>query len=251
MSRIVTVYLFYLIAVNVSWAQEGRAKFFEVEAGASILGVEVFDHEYIRAENAFMGTEEKNLRGMAGKFYAGIRTEIQTANNKYGFSAGLRFTQVNSSLGKQDYWTSLSDNFYFDVSQTTNTIEYLRLKEIKETSNFIGIPLGLTIQPFGANFTTIYFKGVLEFNYRLNTKTEVTFVDDAMNQSNDAIVKRLGAADNLSSIFTANVGFRFGKNPKRTYTIEMGPSAFLNERTSTIVETQGGFGAQVSIQFSL
>lgn len=251
MKRILTVCLLYLIAISISRAQEGRAKFIEAEAGVNAIAVQVFDHDYIRAENTFLGEAEKNLRGMAGKFYAGLRAEVRSANNKYGFSAGVRFTQINSSLGKQDYWTSSSDFFYFDVSQTPNTIEYLRVKEIKETSNYIGIPLALSIYPFGEHFFTVYFKGVLEFNYRLNTKTETTFVDNAMNQSNDAIVNRLGTADNISSIFTANAGVKIGRNPKRAFRIEMGPSVFMNERTSTIVEAQGGFGAQVSVQFTL
>ncbi len=237
-----------------AWAQEVRVTLVGLEAGVDGVIGTVPKHEYIRAETSFFGEAEKNLRSINWKAYAGVIGEIRSLNNKFGFSGGLRFTQINSSLGKDNYSyysSSASDFFYFMVAQTDNSIEYLKVKEINEASNYIGVPLSVKWIPFGEHLFNIYFKGGLEFNYRVSSKTDVVFVNEEMNQYNDAVTDQLRDTQKLVSIFSTSVGLKIGRNPKVFVSGELGPSVFLNSRTSSIVDVSAGFGGQINLHLTL
>jgi len=73
------------------------------------------------------------------------------------------------------------DPFYFSQggyfflrynSENTNT-EYARVKNINETSNYLGLPFELKISPFSIRNISFYFKVGTEFSFKLNTKSSI------------------------------------------------------------------------------
>lgn len=240
------------LASLCAWSQEeARIKLIGVETGVDGIFGPMTGDKYIRAETAYYDDEEKNIETRTNKYYAGIKAEIRSLNNKFGFSGGLRFTWFQSSLGKTDYYESSSEFFYFMVSQTENSIEYLKVKEINESSTFIGVPLSMSWRPFRDKFLTWYFKGSLELNYRLNTSIDAVFVNPAMNQYNDEVTDRLQKSQKFNSMLGAYAGLKVGQYPKVVLSVEMGPSFFLNKNTSSLVDAIGAFSLQANIQYKL
>lgn len=253
MNRILLTLTCCLIIVSAHAQDEPRIKLIGLEAGADVLLVEVSEHDNIRAEASYYSDAEKNIRGFGSKFYSGIKAEVRSRNNKFGFSAGLRYTRLNTTLGKgyySYYSGSTSDFFYFMVEQTDNSIEYFRVEEINENSDYIGIPLSVNYSPFGEHLFTFYFKAGIEVNYRLSTTTTVTFVDPAMKQYNDDVVDQLQDVGRMNAMLNTAGGCRIKAHPRLTLSLEAGPSAFLTENNSRVVNTLGSFGGQFNVQFS-
>jgi hypothetical protein len=254
MNRILSVFCLCMLS-TYAWSQDStpqdsRIKLIGIEAGIDFLGGAP-EHEYIRAETSYYGEAEKNLESLSHKRYTGIKAEIRSRNNKFGLSAGLRYTYIKSSVGKASYYSTTSDFFYFMTRQTDNSIEYLKVEEINESSHYIGIPLKVNWYPFPEHFFTFYFNAGLEFNYRVSTKTNVVFTNSEMNPFSDAVTDRLEQPRNVTSIIGTSVGVKIGQSKKVICTIEAGPSGFLSNRTSSIVDLKGGFGAQLNFKFVL
>lgn len=251
MYKIFSVCCLYMVSL-CGWSQEeSRIRLIGLEAGADAILGEVPEHDYIRAEVSYYGESEKNLQSLAYKFYGGVKTELRSRNNTFGFSGGLRFSRIVTSLGKGSSYYTTSDFFYFMVEQTDNSMEYLKVREINEASSYIGIPLAVSWAPFGQHLFTVYFKGGLELNYRVNTKTTVEFVDPAMDQYNDEVVDRLRDSQKFNSILSTYGGIKIGRNPKVAFSLEAGPSVFLTDNTSRIVDVTAGFGVQLNLHLTL
>lgn len=219
-----------------------------------MLLVEVLQYDNIRAEASWYSDAEKNIRGSGSKFYGGITAGLSSRNNKFFFSAGLRYTRLNTTLGKgyYGYYTGpTSDFFYFMVAQGDNSIEYFRVEEIHESSDYIGIPLSVNYTPFGEHLFTFYFKAGLEINYRVNTRTTVTFVDPSMKQYNDDVVDQLRDPGRINSVLNTAGGIRFKAGQKLGLSLEAGPSFFLTDNSSGLVNTLGSFGGQLTLHIGL
>lgn len=251
MSKIFSVCCLCLISL-CAWSQEeARTKLIGAEAGIDGIFGPMQGDKYIRAETAYYSDEEKNVQTLTNKYYGGVKAEIRSRNNKFGFSGGLRLTWLKSSLGKTDYYESSGEFFYFMVEQTQSSIEYLKVKEINEASTFIGVPLAVSWSPFREKFLTWYFKGALELNYRLNTSIDAVFVNPSMNQYNDEVIDRLQESQKFNSLLGTYVGTQWGRNSKVVFRVEMGPSFFLNNNTSRLIDAIGAFGVQASLQYKL
>lgn len=241
----------------ITWAhaqEESRIRFVGLEVGADVLIVEVLRYDNIRSEATWYSNSDKNVRGFGSKFYGGLKAEFRSRNNKFGFSGGLRYTKLLTSMTQGNYYgysSPTGDFFYFMVAQTDNSIEYLKIKEINESSDYLGIPLAVSYAPFGEHLFTIYFKAGLEFNYRLNTTTTVEFVNPEMKEYNNEVVDQLREPGNLNAVFNTATGVRIKAGQKLTFSLEAGPCAFLTENNSRVVNTQGTFGGQINIQLGL
>ncbi|MBL7835392.1 MAG: hypothetical protein JNK18_15645 [Cyclobacteriaceae bacterium] len=242
--------LSFFMLCMCAWAQDTRTKRVSVELGFDgIYGIP--NDEYIRAEASYYGEAEKDLEGLSYRRYIGIKGEVQTLDNKFGLSCGLRYTYLNSSLGRPSYYSSSSDFFYFLIKQTENSIEYFKVKEITQSSHYLGIPVEVNWYPFMENFLTCYFKASAEVGYRVSTKTTVAFVNREMNPLQDAVTDRFEEPRNVMSTMGASVGVKIGKSKKVAFTLETGPWGYLNNRTSGIVDLKGGFGIQFNLHLVL
>lgn len=254
MKNLLIVCCLCLFTISASAQEESRLKLFSLETGADIIITEVIQYDNIRAEAGWSGEAEKNIQGSAGKFYGGLKLEVRSRNNTFGFSGGLRYTRLVSALGKGNGYYSVfdTDYFYFRVAQSANTIEYVKIKEITEASDYIGIPLAVTWTPFGQHLFTPYFKAGIEVNFRMGIKTTVEFVDPEMKQyyTRD-VLDQLRTAGKVNAVFNTAGGCRVRINSNVALSVELGPSAFLTQNNSSLVDTLGSFGGQINLQFGL
>jgi hypothetical protein len=213
----------------------------------------VENEDFFRGEmNTFSGNVTSNLKTLMYKTYVGVKFERQSTDNRVGFATGLRFTRLSSSIGKDNYYRSSSDFFHFMYASTDNSITYYRIKELNQISDYIGVPLEVRYNAFATRRRwNLYFKIAFEFSVKVTSKSDVIFVDEAMHQEKDLVMRQFGDSDLFTSVLSTAAGFSLGRNSKRQVKIEIGPSLFLTKYSSSIVVASGSVGPQINIQFPL
>ncbi|HEY4788410.1 MAG TPA: hypothetical protein VIH57_20300 [Bacteroidales bacterium] len=197
-------------------------------------------------------TDTRNLSILFYKKYFGLRTEVYTKNNRFGFSAGLRFTNMHGSVGKNTYWGSTADFFYLLFRQQGNTTEYLKIKTIDQSSNYIGIPLEMRLFWREMWNGQLYFKIGGEFNYKLSTRTDIRFYDDAMKTFHGAVSDMIGQPRSFCSLLYSAVGIKYGKLSKVNADLELSlPTIFLTQETSGLTNPQAGSGIKLVVQIPI
>lgn len=243
-----------LIFVNYSsWAQEKRAIYIGGETGIDLtVSSEIQNRDRVRGEiNSSSNYLTTNLKSFMYQSFVGFKIERWSLDNKFSLSTGLRFTQTASSVGKRTHYSSNSDSFYFTCAQTDNTVEYLRIKEINEVSTYGGIPLEFRYSPFSQHYFNVYFKIGVDLNFRLRSKRDVVFASEEMNDFENDVLQKFANSDTFTVLIKPAAGVKLGKNNKKFFRIELGPSTYLNNKASSLLRNAISFGPQVNILFSI
>jgi hypothetical protein len=162
-------------------SQETKSRLLFVEAGMDFISCEPPEKDYIRGEvdPYAYDYEASTLRGLLSNTYIGIKTEKRVLRNKLGLMAGLRYSRVVSSIGKETYWSDTPDFFYMMFRQSGTTAEYLKVKEINQIAGYLGIPMEVRIYPYRPRTFNVYYKIGTSLNFRIHSKSE--FVNKADN----------------------------------------------------------------------
>jgi hypothetical protein len=251
------LFLFILFGIlpDISPAQETQQKFVGVETGMTFISGEMPDMELIRGDIPYsMGYySPPYLKSMMYKGFAGIKSEFITLNNKFGVSWGVRFSQINSSVGRNSYWTgSSTDYFYLFYRQDGVNTEYLKVKELTQRSSYLGIPLEIRFFPYKARRFRMYFKLGADFGFKLQTQTNVVFLNKEMDTYQDDVADMFGQPESFSSSVYVGAGLRIGRESKPAFSIEIClPSLFLTSKMSGLVNPVYGGGFQLNYQIPL
>src|SRR5689334_10880472 len=118
-----------------------RGKYIIAETGFNAFVASLEDpNNYIRddmSSNRYESGSSSYSAANLDVVYAGLKLEVRSRNNKFGFIGGLRYTQITSSITNK----GTPDYFYFLYQQTADNTEYLKIKSISEKSTFIGVPV--------------------------------------------------------------------------------------------------------------
>lgn len=166
---------------------------------------------------------------------------------------GIRFSQINSSIGKKDYWTNNTDYFYYLYSQDEINTEYLKVNEINQKSDYIGIPIEIRYftQKRPRKFQ-LYVKLGIEINYLLKSKTGIVFNNSAMKPYERDLVAMLNQPERISAAMYGGAGFKFGRDQKPSISVEACmPYMFLTSETSGILKPVFGGGFQLNLQIPI
>jgi hypothetical protein len=210
--------------------------------------------ERIRAEisSYSAGVSNNNLTSLMNEQFIGIKSEYFSLNDKIGFSGGLRYTRTNSSIGKNNYWLNGNDYFYLLYREEGVTTEYLKIKEISQNTDYIGIPVEVRYFPFRPHLFRFYFKAGANLNYRLNTKTDVVFKDAAMEPYQNEVTALLQEPASFSSSIYGSAGVRIGRASKPALSFEIClPSLSLTSESTGLVNPIFGGGFQLNYQLPL
>jgi hypothetical protein len=241
----------YLLLVSYvhTFGQE-RAKFLSLETGVDFIDSQTTEQkDFIRAESPdFYGTDaySRKIIYQLHKTFAGVRIEMRNQNDRFGFSTGLRFTQVNSSITKN----SAPHYFYFLLRQTGTTTEYLRIRKLNQTSGYLSIPFEVRFFPYDQKMFRLFIVLGCDINYRLMTKTEADFTDPAMSIYQSDVSKISGDPSVFHSSFYARAGFLLGKNKPRIGIGVTAPVIITDNSSSLVYPTVGG-GFFLQVQFPL
>jgi hypothetical protein len=183
-----------------------RARLISVETGIDFIDSQNSEKkDYIRGDTpdfALDGSFSRKIQSETHKIFAGVRIEIRSRNDRFGFLTGLRFTQLNSSITKN----GSPDYFYFLLQQTGTTTDYLRVRKLDQTSHYLGIPAEIRFFPYEQRTFRLYFSIGCELNYQVKTKTEADFTDPSMEIYQSDVVRITGAPDKWYSRFLAGKG---------------------------------------------
>ena len=245
-----TLVLLFLIINHVS-AQEKKIRFIGVETGMDFQGVGVPDYSFIRGQIAsYPGNyyTAYNLRGNHQKWYGGVKAEMRSGNNHFGYLAGLRFTNIKSSIGKNIFTNDDPEYFYLLYKVEGTNTEYLKVKEINRASQYIGIPLEFRVYPFKPRHFGLYFKASADFAYLIASHTDVAFYNDQMKVYEQDVADKFDADSKFYSSLSFGVGWKIGRDAKPNLDLEASfPSFVLTSHTSGLVNTITGGGFQVNL----
>lgn len=247
------MFLFCLNA-GIASSQETQQKFIGAEAGSVFIESEMINMDYIRGDMPSYsgGYSSKSLTSFTYKNYVGIKPEFFSLNNKFGIMAGLRFSSSTNSVGKSNYWVGNTDYFYFLYRQDGVNTEYLKVKEINQTCDYLGIPVEISIFPFKPHFFRFYCKLGTEINVRLQTKTDIVFNEDAMEIYQQELAAKVGQPGAFSFSAYGACGLRLGKQSRPSVSIEATlPYLFLTHESSGLINPLIGGGFQVNFQIPI
>jgi hypothetical protein len=248
------LFTFFCFCMVISSAQETRQKFLGIEAGMNLIAGEMTNMDYVRGEIPFYseGSSTNNLTSLMYTSFFGIKSEAYSLNNKFGLLAGVRYTRVVSSVGKNSYWSNSTNYFYLLYLQEGTNTEYLKVKEIKQSSNYLGIPVEIRFSPFKPRLIRPYFKLGAEISFRLNSRTDVLFFDDAMEPYQKDVAVLVGEPRSVSSTVYGSGGIRLGREFKPNISFEIClPAIYLTGESSGLVNPISGGGFQLNVQIPI
>lgn len=246
------VLLLFLIFFSIL-AKGQHSKFIVVEAGAASLDCTSNNKDYLRADIPdYTGTVDGygtagDSKAAAYKWFVGVKGEVRSLNNKFGLLTGLRFSTSYTSL--EEHFDP--GYFYFLHQQTGTTTEYLRVHEIMQTSNYLGLPVEMRYMPFGKKKFNMYIMAGGEINFRLSTKNKTTFEDPSMDIYQRDVSNKVGMPNTTYTAFYWGIGFTVGKagKPKLNFGVNA-PLAVTAGLSSLVTPTIGG-GFHIEIQLPI
>src|SRR3990170_7850729 len=102
--KIVILVFFLSYYMGFSLAQETRIKYIGIEGGMTFIESEISDMDYLRGSmpSYYMGYSTNSITSSSYKSFIGIKSEIFSLSDRFGLLGGIRFSSMNSSIGKND-----------------------------------------------------------------------------------------------------------------------------------------------------
>jgi hypothetical protein len=247
-SKPLSLFLFVFVFFScLSAVGQDSLRFLIFEAGINYMICEPAEKNYIRADNAIHnGIFAPRIVSEMRKVYVGAKIEKRTANNRFGFITGIRFTHLYSGVKK----IGARESFYVLFRESGTTTEFLRVKELRETYAYLGIPLELRFFPYSRKKFGLFLFAGSEWTYRLRAKTNVVFFNTEMDIHETALREILGTSDSWYATGYIGAGITIGKEKPR-FSVGVTAPVFMTHTASIFNDpiTGGGFHVQFHIPF--
>jgi hypothetical protein len=181
------------------------------------------------------------------KTHSGIKGELRSVDGRWGFLTGLRLTQVRSTIEK----TGTPSYFFVRLQQTGYTTQYARVRNLRQSNTFLGVPLEVRFFPFGERRFRIYFLAGGEAGYHIATKNKVTFLNSSMNVYDHTISEIVGEGKNFYGAGYAGGGFEIGKANHPRVTLGMNAPVVVTKKCSSLSSPTAGGGVYIQVQIPL
>ncbi|MGI5975208.1 MAG: hypothetical protein ACOX7E_05635 [Paludibacter sp.] len=243
----------FCIGASALFSQDLKKLSLSFYGGTKVLSPSLNEDWPIRQDVSYgYYSDEFNARvNLNGDFaYLGISPEY-LINKNWSVSSGLRFSKYLSSIIKDDY--DRGGFFFLRVNQENERTDFARIKAIKENSSFIGIPWEVKYTPLVLRYFDLHAKLTIELAYRLNTRTDIEFKDEAMRAYQRDILREIGVKANpWLSTTSLSVGARL-KLSKQVYLSGdwSAPAFYMTKNNSSLVYTNNLGGFQLSIDWVL
>jgi len=229
-------------------------KYLNVDMGITGFVNELPDNLKIRGDvpKYYYGNEPstKMVNGYMHKQFLGLKAEI-VIRDKFGWSVGVRYSQMKSSITKnnKDYG---NDYFYLVTNETATSSEYMKVREINQSSNYVGVPIEFRYFPYMPRKFRVFIKLAAEGTILLQTKTNVKFGDEAMAKNENDVTRNISNPAKLSSLLYGGFGIKYGQKSKPSVSIEFsGPAWFASYKSNGMLNPVVGGGVQINIQIPI
>jgi hypothetical protein len=243
-----------LLAVGISGvaqAQELKRFNLGVDVGGTTYCTDLRENQAIRATSSATffdpnGTYE--LKTSTKRYYYGLKAEFISSNGYIGLSTGLRYTQMKSTLKREDWLEYGKTKFYVLYSQNNSTTEYAQVEEIKQQADYLSIPLDLRLYTMRPRFFRLFVNLGFDFGIKVADKTRIDFINTTMNPYEEQVGRALGTPASFLATFNPGLGFKLGSNSGVNVSMQVNlPSYVISTKASTLATNKLGIGAQLSI----
>lgn len=229
--------------------------YFGIETGFRTFNSLSHEYAFIREEASYYygyGNYYSKITWMSYAPFVSLKAEYRSLSDKFWVSAGVNYSSFHSLMGRSGNSQNQTDYFYIMLSQSQNESYYYRIKEIKETNHYIGVPIDIRYSPFLPRFFRLYFKLGFDFNLKVAAKQSVDFYQSEMNKHEDAILDLFDQPNSFYATSTLGVGIQLGKQNKPNFRIEADfPSLVLTPKAFGLMEHSFGGGARISFVLPL
>jgi hypothetical protein len=234
------------------FSQNTRLRYIGVESGMNFIESEMTDIDAIRGNipNYSMGFSTGSLTSLSYIWFAGVKSEIFSLNDRFGLQGGIRYSQISNSIGKDEYWGSSTNYFYWLFRQDGTETEFLKIKEISQKSGYLGVPVELRyFVSKRPHVFQLYGKLGAVLDFRVNSHTNVLFKDPAMEIYEKNISDQVKQPGAVSFAMYVGSGFKIGTDQKPSVSLEACfPYFILTSHTSGMLQPLFGGGFQLTFQ---
>ncbi len=210
------------------------------------LDTELKTFDFIRKENDVW--DDYYFDYVEGTFYSwnlGVKLERRFLKNKLAVFSGVQYLNVQSGMDADDYGDS--NYMLINVSQNEQGVEYVRVKGFNQSTNYVGIPLGVKYTPLHDHFVNLYIKAQLDLNVLINHKIESDFVNSSMKKYSNTVETLFGEPINLYTTFSFKGGIKLGRIGYPNVCLELGPTFVISNDPSCITASKLGFNFQINL----
>jgi len=251
--RLVLLLLFIPVLTIYAWGQEEKQKFLSLEAGIDGIGCDAPDKAYIRAvSDQNYDYYSDQIKSLMEINYIGLKFEYRVFKNLFGLSAGLRYSSLFTSIGRDSYMSSGPDYFYVNYNQSDLITEYAKVCEINQKGDYLGIPLEVRLYPRKEHKIKLYYKAGVSFNLKIHSNSDISFFDKSMEQYQADVMKVVENASPNYTTFHIGLGLKIGKTNKPGISVETyTPIGVRFPKGSYFVNPLAGSGLQLLLSVPL
>ncbi len=251
MKKIAFVLVSLLLFTN-SYAQKNHHFLLGIDFGGGPVTGETSDNWSIRQDlspyseyNSFLS----GVRNESSLLYFSIKPELILNQSRFSVSSGLRFTVLDSYLKGGIN----GEYFFLRYKSDASGTEYARTKELSETVSYLSIPMELKYVAIQISNVGFYAKVGTEAGLKLNSKKEIEFTTEAMNEYKDEILdKNTTKINSIYSTLYGALGVRWESLKGTQINLEwLLPSKLLTQNNLTQIKPEMYTGFQVSVMFPL
>jgi len=245
--------MFCMLAFGLQ-AQDRIHTFVSLEGGINTLSAKMNNTDIIRADipNYYSFDGSGTTTSQMTESYAGLKGVRYFWDDDIGFTAGIRYIKNTSTAGKNSYWASNSEYFYFLFQEDGLQTEYLKVSEIRQQSEYIGIPVEFRYLPRHSERVRFYMVYGMLANFRLSSKTNFIFVNDAMEKYEHQAAKLMDDPPAIQAWCYAGFGLNFMNERKLVWGFEANlPVLALTRSTTGLNKPTAGTGFQINFQLPL
>lgn len=246
----ITTALFLSCSLIFSQEEESHIKCVGGDLGLDFYPCLSPSTQYIRGDivDYGYGTVYNNITSLLYRWHFSVKGEYRFWHNRLALSSGLRFSRMTGTIGKSNYFENASDYFFLLYKQEGTTSEYLKVKEIRQVSNYLGIPLEFRLYPSTRHFFRPYIKVAAEANFLIGSKDDVVFSNSAMDSYQDEVIAKFDKVGNFLTKAYLGIGFNWGYQDKPSVNVELNmPGFILNKEATGMVKTDAGFGVGIQL----
>ena len=217
--------------------------------GSTIAPEQIRSIPSVAVSEYYTGGYENKSSHVIHKLYAGIKYEALLYNNRFGISSGIRLAQLSAQLDHNRKY----DYFIWLLRQDEQTSDYVAIRDMKQKSYYVCIPLELRFFPQKRDrLFKYYFKLGGALNYRFSTVYNINFQEAEMSGYGGDIENQIQKPCTYSGFIYPAFGFRWGKNKNPWVNIELQfPGFIIAQKKHAFVNPDVGLGMQLSVQFPL
>lgn len=221
----------------------------------TFLQSEMSNIDYIRKEipQYYYDYPASSFTCLSHKSFLGLKYELFSLNDRFSVSGGIRFSRLISSVGKDGYYSSSTDYYYWRINDDGLNTDYLRITEIDHTSSYLGVPFEARFRiSKKPRFIRLFAKIGAEVNFLVQSKTEVDFYDDSMSKYNDAVASKIDKPKNIHTSIYGGFGIEIGGDSKPSVNLEgCMPYFILSSHSTGLVDAFFGGGFQVNVKLPI